>query len=115
MRCAVSPYAVEGKIAKETVICRPVRGAWRSYFAQVNRRLEWGRSWRGAAILVWAIDPQFGSQIMNVSLAMIVKDAESSLEACLESVAGHIDEIVIVDTGSDDSTKEIAARYTDRI
>jgi glycosyltransferase involved in cell wall biosynthesis len=115
MRCAVSPYAVEGKIAKETVICRPVRRAWRSYFAQVNRRLELGRSWRGAAILVWAIDPRFGSQIMNVSLAMIFKDAESSLEVCLESVAGHVDEIVIVDTGSSDRTREIAARYTDRI
>jgi glycosyltransferase involved in cell wall biosynthesis len=52
---------------------------------------------------------------MNVSLAMIVKDAESSLEACLQSVAGHVDEIVIVDTGSSDRTKEIAAQFTDRI
>jgi glycosyltransferase involved in cell wall biosynthesis len=43
---------------------------------------------------------------------MIVKDAESTLARCLESVAAEVDEIVIVDTGSTDRTVEIAERFT---
>jgi len=46
---------------------------------------------------------------------MIVKDEEQTLGPCLESVAGHVDEIVIVDTGSRDATISIARRFTDRI
>lgn len=46
---------------------------------------------------------------------MIVRDEEAVLERCLNSVADLVDEIIIVDTGSADRTKEIAARYTDRI
>lgn len=34
---------------------------------------------------------------------------------CLDSLAGLMDEMIIVDTGSVDGTKEIAARYTDKI
>jgi len=51
----------------------------------------------------------------TVTLAMIVKDEEETLGACLASVAGHVDEIVIVDTGSRDATKSIARRFTDRV
>jgi glycosyltransferase involved in cell wall biosynthesis len=52
---------------------------------------------------------------VTVSLCMIVKNEEKTLDACLSSVKGIVDEIVIVDTGSTDRTKEIAARYTDRV
>ncbi|KAJ3198339.1 hypothetical protein HK101_006473 [Irineochytrium annulatum] len=46
---------------------------------------------------------------------MIVKNEEASLARCLDSVNGITDEIVIVDTGSTDRTRQIASRYTDRI
>lgn len=46
---------------------------------------------------------------------MIVKDEEEVLARCLESAKELADEIVIVDTGSSDDTKEIAARYTKKI
>lgn len=52
---------------------------------------------------------------VSVSLCMIVKDEEEALERCLSSVEGIADEIVLVDTGSTDRTKEIARRFTDRI
>ena len=45
---------------------------------------------------------------------MIVRNEAECIEACLESVKGA-DEIVIVDTGSEDDTVEICRRYTDRV
>lgn len=49
------------------------------------------------------------------SLCMIVKDEAKVLERCLDSLAPCMDEIIIVDTGSVDRTKEIAGKYTDQI
>ncbi|MCR4779824.1 MAG: glycosyltransferase family 2 protein [Ruminiclostridium sp.] len=46
---------------------------------------------------------------------MIVKNEEKRLAACLDSLVPIADEIIVVDTGSTDGTKELAARYTDRI
>lgn len=46
---------------------------------------------------------------------MIVRNEEQTLPRCLASVAGLVDEIVVVDTGSTDATKAVARRFTDRI
>ena len=46
---------------------------------------------------------------------MIVKNEENVLAKCLGSVYDLVDEIIIVDTGSTDKTKEIARKYTDKI
>ena len=54
-------------------------------------------------------------QTISISLCMIVTDEEALLCRCLDSRISAADEIVIVDTGSTDRTKEIAADYTDRI
>ena len=51
----------------------------------------------------------------GVSLCMIVRNEEHNLAACLEPVASLVDEIVIVDTGSQDKTREIASRFTSRV
>jgi|SRR6516164_1974872 glycosyltransferase involved in cell wall biosynthesis len=51
----------------------------------------------------------------RVSLCMIVKNEEANLAPCLEPVAALVDEIVIVDTGSSDGTREVAARFGARI
>jgi glycosyltransferase involved in cell wall biosynthesis len=48
----------------------------------------------------------------TISCAMIVRDAEATLERALNSVARCFDEIVIVDTGSTDQTKQLAGRFT---
>ena len=47
--------------------------------------------------------------MITVSLCMIVKNEEDILARCLDSLKGLMDEIIIVDTGSTDRTKEIAA------
>ena len=46
---------------------------------------------------------------------MIVKDEAYFLADCLGAAAAFVDEIVIVDTGSTDDTREIALGYTDRV
>ena len=51
----------------------------------------------------------------SLSLCMIVKNEEKVLARCLDSVEGLADEIIIVDTGSTDKTKEIASKYTEKI
>lgn len=53
--------------------------------------------------------------MITISLCMIVKNEEAVLARCLDSIADLMDEIIIVDTGSTDKTKEIAAGYTDQI
>ena len=53
--------------------------------------------------------------MITISLCMIVKNEERILARCLDSVKDLVDEIIIVDTGSADATKRIAAEYTDKI
>jgi glycosyltransferase involved in cell wall biosynthesis len=52
---------------------------------------------------------------MYVSAALIVKNEAKTLGRCLQSIRGHVDEIVVVDTGSSDATRDIARQYTDRL
>ena len=53
--------------------------------------------------------------MITSSLCMIVKNEEPVLARCLDSIADLMDEIIIVDTGSSDRTREIAAHYTSKI
>ena len=56
---------------------------------------------------------------MKLSVAMIVKNEEKNLDRTLKAlnkVRENIDcELIIVDTGSSDSTMDIARRYTDKL
>ncbi len=53
--------------------------------------------------------------MISISVCMIVKNEEKVLGRCLDCLKDIADEIVIVDTGSTDRSREIAGRYTDRI
>jgi glycosyltransferase involved in cell wall biosynthesis len=50
-----------------------------------------------------------------LSLCMIVKNEESVIERCLSSISHLVDEIIIVDTGSTDNTKEKVKAFTSNI
>ncbi|WP_102275743.1 glycosyltransferase [Cytobacillus massiliigabonensis] len=52
---------------------------------------------------------------MTISLCMIVKNEEGSISQCLNCIKDIVDEIIIVDTGSTDRTKELVRDYTDLI
>lgn len=53
--------------------------------------------------------------MVTVSLCMIVKNEEAVLASCLQSVQGLVEEIIVVDTGSTDKTKEVARRFTPHV
>lgn len=51
----------------------------------------------------------------TLSVCMIVKNEENNLKRLLPALKGVVDELVIVDTGSSDKTKEVALQFTDKI
>ena len=48
----------------------------------------------------------------SISLCMIVKDEQPVLGGFLNNIKGFVDEMIVVDTGSKDRTKEIAKKFT---
>lgn len=52
----------------------------------------------------------YGEVNKKVSLCMIVKNEEINIARCLNSVVNAVDEIIVVDTGSSDLTKQIAEK-----
>ena len=51
----------------------------------------------------------------HVSLCLIVRNEEATLGRCLSSVAEFVHEIIVVDTGSTDRTKEVASGFGARV
>ena len=51
----------------------------------------------------------------KISACIISFNEEEKLEDCLRSLAGVVDEIVVVDSHSSDATRDIARRYTERV
>jgi len=52
---------------------------------------------------------------LQVSAALIVRDEAAFIGGCLESLRGHVDEVVVVDTGSVDATREIVTSHGARL
>ncbi|MCP9277969.1 tetratricopeptide repeat-containing glycosyltransferase family 2 protein [Bacillus wiedmannii] len=50
-----------------------------------------------------------------LTACLIVKNEEDMLRKCLESLQSRVDEIIVVDTGSTDTTKKIAEEFTDKV
>lgn len=51
----------------------------------------------------------------GISACLIVKNEERFIKKCLESIKDFVDEIIVVDTGSIDRTKEIASGFNAKI
>lgn len=51
----------------------------------------------------------------SLSVTVITKNEEDRLPLCLDSVKGLADEIIVLDSGSEDRTVEIAQQYTDKV
>jgi len=53
-----------------------------------------------------------GKRPQSLSVTVITKNEEDRLPLCLESVKDLADEIIVLDSGSEDATLEVARRYT---
>jgi len=53
--------------------------------------------------------------MINLSVVILTKNEEKNIFACLESVAGWADEILVIDDESTDNTKGLAKKHTDKI
>jgi glycosyltransferase involved in cell wall biosynthesis len=53
--------------------------------------------------------------VKSVSAALIVRNEENHIGACLRSIRGLVDEIIVADTGSCDRSREIAAANGARV
>jgi len=51
----------------------------------------------------------------RVTGAVLARNEEANIEFCLRSLYAWCDELIVVDMGSTDRTREIASRYTDKI
>jgi glycosyltransferase involved in cell wall biosynthesis len=51
----------------------------------------------------------------TLTISLIVRNEEKSLGGCLESVAGLGGEIIVVDTGAEDRTREVAAAHVNKV
>jgi len=61
------------------------------------------------------IDPERRQQGISVSLCMIMKNEAPNLPRCLSSLKPLVDEIIIADTGSDDTSREIARVFGSKV
>ena len=80
-----------------------------------DRDLALGATAERAATEKEPYAPAPAARSARCSLCMIVRDEERYLAGCLESVVDLVDEIVVVDTGSTDSTPDIARRFGARV
>jgi tetratricopeptide (TPR) repeat protein len=63
--------------------------------------------------------PQGGLRLVRreieLSACIIARDNTRTIEACIRSIIPHVDEVIVVDTGSKDDTPKIAARLGARV
>lgn len=53
--------------------------------------------------------------MIPISVCIIAKDEEKNIEKCLQRIHRHPFEIIVVDTGSTDQTRQIAEKYADKV
>lgn len=109
--------AVEALELGKASMLAPELGAWLAHYfhcrslmaCQLGIQDPKGNALRKRVEKVYSEKPH-GSGIA-LSACLIVKNEEKHLERCLASLKGNVDEIVVVDTGSNDNTVQIAQSF----
>ena len=51
----------------------------------------------------------------KISAFVITKNEEDRIEDCLKSIYNWVDQLIVMDSGSNDNTVKIAKRYTEEV
>ncbi|HLH14255.1 MAG TPA: glycosyltransferase, partial [Solirubrobacteraceae bacterium] len=101
-------------LAESALAAEPRAAGGRALTAPPARRQDAARSQLRERAL--ALGPRARpADGLRLSLCMIVRDEQQTLERCLAAVADAVDEIVVLDTGSRDATIEIARSFGARV
>ncbi|HIG10331.1 MAG TPA: glycosyltransferase [Planctomycetes bacterium] len=79
-------------------------------------RLAWAAS-NSQLALPWILEPLCGvmAAMSTVSACLIVRDEEDNIALCLEALAPWVDELCVLDTGSNDRSVAIAEEHGARV
>lgn len=102
-------YIQSKQLLEQALIMRPDQTEIQEFIYKVNSYLDMQQT---ISIPIININKSKSPKQDNLlSLCMIVKNEENMLPQCLDSVRNIVDEIIIVDTGSDDNTINIANQF----
>ena len=85
------------------------------FFRSFSAHSTYFNNYREHMLFYYANEERFNKQNplkeQTISVCMIAKDEQKYIGKALASIKDHTEEIIVVDTGSKDRTKEIAAQY----
>ena len=121
-KLAVERYPKVPEFSAKLADCFAQRGDYRTAIAEMRRALDkaknYGEEFESTnfdATKIKIAQERIDKWSLTISLCYMVKNAEKDLELSLASVAQFVDEIIVVDTGSTDSTVEVAKKYGAKI
>lgn len=92
----------------ESIFERNTGVVWFSLMAALPAGMIHARRWQ-------TLNTGPTSRIHTLSVIIICKNEADRIQRCLASVSGWADEVIVLDSGSDDQTVEIARRFTARV
>ena len=121
-KLAVARYPKVPEFSAKLADCFAQRGEFHKAAAEMQRALDkfknYGEQFESTnfdAAKVKLAQELIEKWSLRISLCYIVKNGEKDLEISLASVAPYVDEIIVVDTGSTDSTVDVAKKFGAKI
>lgn len=121
-KLAVERYPKVPEFSANLANCFAKRGDYRQAIAEMKRALDkaknYGEQFEASnfdAAKIKLAQEMIEIWSLTISLCYMVKDAAKDLELSLASVAQYVDEIIVVDTGSSDSTVDVAKKFGAKI
>ena len=121
-KLAVERYPKVPEFSAKLADCFAKRGDYRKAIAEMRRALDKAKNYGDEfessnfdAAKIKIAQELIDAWSLTISLCYMVKNAEKDLELSLASAAQYADEIIVVDTGSTDSTVEVAKKFGAKI
>ncbi|MBR0061584.1 MAG: glycosyltransferase, partial [Selenomonadaceae bacterium] len=121
-KLAVERYPKVPEFSAQLAECFAKRGEYRKAAEEMRRAIVKAKNYKDEfensnfdATKIKLAQELIDKWSLPISLCYMVKDAAQDLKISLASVARYVSEIIVVDTGSTDSTVEVAQKFGARI